>query len=720
MKFNQLLTIVSLLILAIVFKQGTVQAQELNEAPQMTNQSPFNGFGTTQPTIIPVVANNCNRTTIVNNYIANFVGSECSLATLSWTGSTANCQAGTVSAASQTLTFQRINYYRNLVGLGNVTFDNTYNTQTQAATLMMSASNLLSHCIGTPDPCSGLTCYTTTGSIGAQNSNLALGAYASSAIKLYIDDPGGGNIYAGHRRWILYSRALSFGHGCNNNTDALWVFGTIATPSTLPSFIAFPSAGFFPRTLVPQRWSFGIPDADLSSATVAMFDEGNNPISITQNSVGYGFGDNTLVWDLASAPTFSGTSDVVYKVTVSGVKIGGVTQAPYTYNVVATDATTNATLSFTTTNPNCGQNMNTATITANFPKGAKSFLWSNGATTQTITGLAAGTYSVTVTDKNDCTFIRSVTISNTVSTLPAVVNNAPTPNCAGTPVTLTASNCGGTYTWTNGVGTGAIKTVMPPATANYGVSCTEGSCAASTNANTTVIVTPSPKVACVPTVTSGLSQFYGVTSFTLNGTPSINASSFSSENDTKNYIDNSCIVQSTVLPNLAYFMTVGGYNVNPHYVNVYIDYNNNGDFTDAGERVLSGTTSGSSGGNTISTFLTIPSNAVLNTLLRVRVVADPSSASNSCTLVGSGVGAGQVEDYAIKVYLCTMTTIKSGNWNDPTIWSCGRIPNNQDVVTISAGHSVVLSAGATAYAKEIKILGTFYIQHLSVSQLSSE
>ncbi|KAB7730998.1 hypothetical protein F5984_09210 [Rudanella paleaurantiibacter] len=50
---------------------------------------------------------------------------------------------------------------------------------------------------------------------------------------------------------------------------------------------------------------------------------------------------------------------------------------------------------------------------------------------------------------------------------------------------------------------------------------------------------------------------------------------------------------------------------------------------------------------------------------------------------------------------CTgpLTTVKNGDWNDPTVWSCGRVPTSADAVLVN--HAVTVSAGATGYAARL-------------------
>jgi len=100
-----------------------------------------------------------------------------------------------------------------------------------------------------------------------------------------------------------------------------------------------------------------------------------------------------------------------------------------------------------------------ATVTGSGGTAPYTYLWSNTKTDQTITGLIAGTYTVTVTDKNGCTAApaSSVIIGQPAAALnitsPAATLTSPTCN-NGTNGSIDITVSGGTtpytYAWTNG------------------------------------------------------------------------------------------------------------------------------------------------------------------------------------------------------------------------------------------------------------------------------
>ncbi len=140
-------------------------------------------------------------------------------------------------------------------------------------------------------------------------------------------------------------------------------------------------------------------------------------------------------------------------------------------------------LDFTSTDVDCFGNANgSATVTATNGTPPYSYLWSTGATTQSITGLPAGTYTVTVTDENGngCEVNGSVTISQpALLSLSATAIPESLPGAGDGSIDLTVS--GGTtpysYLWSNGETTQDIQNLTA---GTYTVTVTdENSCTAS-------------------------------------------------------------------------------------------------------------------------------------------------------------------------------------------------------------------------------------------------
>lgn len=96
------------------------------------------------------------------------------------------------------------------------------------------------------------------------------------------------------------------------------------------------------------------------------------------------------------------------------------------------------------------------TITLNAQNAGASYLWSNGATSQTITTNTGGAYSVQVTNSFQC--VGRDTLQLTVNPSPVIVSlGADTAFCYGNALTLDAQNAGASYLWSTGATTQTIS-----------------------------------------------------------------------------------------------------------------------------------------------------------------------------------------------------------------------------------------------------------------------
>jgi PKD repeat protein len=127
--------------------------------------------------------------------------------------------------------------------------------------------------------------------------------------------------------------------------------------------------------------------------------------------------------------------------------------------------------------PSVNLGVDTVTLCAGSPQtfdagnAGATYLWSTGATTQTVSLSAPGVYHVAVTNTNGCTTTDSVTILNNAA--PAVALGADQSVCDGTPVTLDAGNPGSTYLWSNGA-TAQVMTSSAAGTYSVIVTNTNG------------------------------------------------------------------------------------------------------------------------------------------------------------------------------------------------------------------------------------------------------
>lgn len=147
--------------------------------------------------------------------------------------------------------------------------------------------------------------------------------------------------------------------------------------------------------------------------------------------------------------------------------------SPGTYSVIVTDANgcadtcatfvgqqTPMIITLTGTDPVCaGGASGSATVNIAGGTPSYSYQWSNGQTTQTITGLTAGTYTVGVTDTNGCYATGYVQLNDPPALGITASGTDPTCN-GGNDGSVTAQASGGTapysYLWSNGATTGSV------------------------------------------------------------------------------------------------------------------------------------------------------------------------------------------------------------------------------------------------------------------------
>jgi gliding motility-associated-like protein len=212
---------------------------------------------------------------------------------------------------------------------------------------------------------------------------------------------------------------------------------------------------------------------------------GNNNGTATVNPSG-GATPYTYSWNTTPAQTgqtATGLAAGAYSVTVTDNAGCTVTASANVTSTAAPTATTSTTIA------SCGSNNGTATATPSGGTSSYTYSWNTtpAQTGQTATGLAAGTYSVTVTDNAGCTVTASATVSSSSGMTATATSTAS--SCGNNDGTATANPSGGTspytYSWsTSPAQTGQTATGLAPG--NYSVTITDNAgCTATASATVT-------------------------------------------------------------------------------------------------------------------------------------------------------------------------------------------------------------------------------------------
>jgi hypothetical protein len=241
----------------------------------------------------------------------------------------------------------------------------------------------------------------------------------------------------------------------------------------------------------------------ISQTEIACYGDNSGAIDI---SVAGGSGSYTYLWSNGQA-----TEDIndlqagVYTVMVTD---GDGSTAQASYEITQPAELTAIAMG---TSNSC---TNSATVVANGGTGSYTYLWSNGATTQSITSIPAGTYAVTITDANGCmtTASCSVTANQAFNPSASVVDVS----CyGGSNGSITVTNANGTapfqYSINGGLSYQSNNTFSGLTAGTYTITVVDAN--GCTGFVTKTIIQPSPLIVNINNVQSSC---YGSSTGSIN------------------------------------------------------------------------------------------------------------------------------------------------------------------------------------------------------------
>lgn len=204
----------------------------------------------------------------------------------------------------------------------------------------------------------------------------------------------------------------------------------------------------------------------------------------------------TLSWTVSGGANISGASAGTGNSINQVLTYSGNTKDSVTYTAISNDAGCTKTQTIkvvvnnciTTCNPDILGNLsfcNGDSTTLDAGSGFSSYLWNNGATSQTITVKTAGKYTVEVTGQNNCTGKDSVQV--VVNSIPQVSISGNTSFCEQSTTSLTANVDADSLRWNTGETTSSISVGQAQ---TYVVTVYNNGCSASASVQVTQINLP--------------------------------------------------------------------------------------------------------------------------------------------------------------------------------------------------------------------------------------
>ena len=237
-----------------------------------------------------------SKDSMLELYNSYYLSSE--IKSMPWNGSLNGCKCGSLDSSIYSKATARINFFRQIYGLGPVKMNAASNKKAQAAALLSKANEELTH-----NPTKTAKCYSKDADEGCQGSCLSFtdfNSYQPGFLTGFMQDYGDENYFIGHRRWMLYSKLVEVGYGATDNAEALYTVGGVSFDDLeVPDCVPYPWPGAVPENLIFPKWSFSIPDkykVDFSQAIVTMKTEGGQVINLEILEVLENYLDHTLVW----------------------------------------------------------------------------------------------------------------------------------------------------------------------------------------------------------------------------------------------------------------------------------------------------------------------------------------------------------------------------------------------------------------------------------------